>query len=123
MNIDNKTAVRYGFRAAFFGGYGPTGSRLAIICLTKAVEMNPNESLWHFMKAHHLGRLKRVDRSFDPAPSHEEFHHIEEALKIKRISIYTTHCAILYRNRAKTYLKESRANANELFKKCLELCR
>ena len=117
MNLDNLTAVKHGFRAAFIGKFGPEGYKHALDCLDEAIYMNPNESLWYYMKADSLNRLKR-DK--DPSATSTsifgpEIEYIEKALEIKRCSIYTSHYAALKRKIASFEFNHSK----EMSENCL----
>ena len=101
MNISNRTAVRYGFPALFMANFDVDGLNVALDYSTKAIEENPIESIWYYIKGDCIGQLGRAERLVVKMPSDEELELLEKALEIKRTAIYTSYSAALYRQCSK----------------------
>ena len=106
MDVENLAAVE-GLRGMFYGEYGFEGFRLAIEFLSKAIDINPTESVWHFSKGKYLSRLRHVERPQD-LPNVEEMFHLEQASKLKKNGTYSLFLAQMYHEMAKCYFQRQR---------------
>ena len=109
MNTENQAAL-YGLRAIFFSEYGINGTKLALKFSSKAIEINPKESLWHFLKGKLLGRIRRVESPFD-VPQNEEIELLNKALEVKDgCPAYLVFTAQLYREMANRMYRTLKTN-------------
>lgn len=111
MDRKNKAALK-GLRAVFFGEYGIHGTKLALELSSKAINMNPDESLWYFLKAKYLGRIRRVERPYD-VPEPEERELLEKAMEgARKNASYTVFTAQMYRETAKSMFHKYKRNTS-----------
>jgi hypothetical protein len=100
MDDANKVAVHYGFRAMFIKKYGKLSLERSIDFLTQAIEKNPEETLWRFLKGVYLYEVRRI-KEVAKKPNRDDIVYMEELLKTERDMGYIVHTAELYREFAK----------------------
>ena len=129
MRKENRAAV-YGMCAVFLGEYGIHGTKLALKFSSRAIEIDPEESLWHFLKGKYLGRIRRAESPYD-VPQREEIELLEAAVKKRPSPSYTAFTAQTYRETAsrifrilkmkKSLDQENRSIIDKLNEKAVEL--
>lgn len=71
----------------------------AIEYIKKALELDPKQGEWHFVYGKCLGRIRRVDTSFE-IPAYEELEALEKAVEMARNPSYIIFLAQAYREAA-----------------------
>ena len=106
MDKENRAALE-GLRGLFYGEYGFEGFKLAVEFLSKAIEIDPDESSWNFLKGKYLSRLRHVERPQD-LPNAEEMYHLELSASQKKNGTYSLFLAQMYQEMAKCYFQQLR---------------
>ncbi|XP_063240187.1 uncharacterized protein LOC134541002 [Bacillus rossius redtenbacheri] len=96
-----------GLRAAVLMEFGYRGNVAALKHAEAAVAMDPDQGEWHFVLGKCLGRLRRIDHSFQ-IPDKLELKSLEEAVRLTKHPPYIVFLAQAYRETAFKVFSETR---------------